>query len=1184
LLFGILALQADLIGQGALIAAMNAWTVNKTTPLGQILLGQGALDADGHALVEALVQRSLARHGDADKSLAALSSLGSARRDLEQLADPEVSASLAHVGPHALGAGLPTPPLDPEATVDRHSLAPGDGAGLRYRVLRPHAKGGLGEVFVAEDTELHREVALKEIQKEHATDTPSRARFLLEAEITGNLEHPGVVPVYGLGTYPDGRPFYAMRLVKGDSLKKAIENFHRREQPGRDPGERSLAFRELLGRFVDVCQAVAYAHSRGVLHRDLKPGNVMLGKYGETLVVDWGLAKPVGRAEPFPADGEVTWRPSSGSAAAATQAGTALGTPAYMSPEQAAGRLDQLGPASDIYSLGATLYALLTGQAPYSGSDKGEVLRQVEQGELESPRRVQPSIPAALEAICLKAMALRPAGRYGTALALAADVEHWLADEPVSAYREPLRLRARRWARRNKPAVAALAAAVLVALLLGGAGLRWAHRQAEERRQGVEEALAKAAAMQRQARWAEARAILEQAESRLGEEGSEDLRRRVHGARQDLDLVARLDAVRLKRATLSQGRIDIATPGREYAAVFQEAGLGPRDNDAGEVAARVRSSAVRQELVAALDDWAYCLGRGKRLDWVLAVARRADPDPWRDRVRSPQVWNSKRRLARLAQAARARKVPPRFLGVVGMQLKRLGGDGEALLRSAQERLPGDFWVTFELGNALKDKPAGEAAGYFRAALALRPGTAAVHNNLGNTLYVRGRLAAAVKEYRRAITLEPRYAQAFYNLANALQAQGRLARAVKEYRRAIAVEPKFVRAISNLGITLTYMGRQAEAVKEFRRAIARDPEDATVHSNLANALYSQGQLAEAVKECRRAIALDPKLAGAYNNLGVALHSQRKWAQAVKAFRRAIGLDPQDGAAHFNLGTVLEDQGQPAEAVAEYRRAIALDPKLAKAHYNLGLALGNLGRHAEAEATFRRVIARDPKLVEAYGALGQALFRLGRFAEARRATRRFLRLLPPDHGLRVIAARQLRQCRQLLALDRKLAAVLQGGGKPDGPVEQLNLAYLCQRYKKRYAAAARFFAEAFAAQRGFAADLRSGHGYNAACAAALAGSGRGRDAAPLDFEEMARLRGRALTWLRADLALRAKQLAGDKIPDRQAARQALKHWQQDPDLAGLRERAALAKLPQGERNEWTKLWAEVATLLKQAGLNQ
>src|SRR5262249_40026455 len=177
------------------------------------------------------------------------------------------------------------------------SDGPPPGEQSRYRILRFHAKGGLGEVFVAEDTELHREVALKEIKPAHAGDTQSRGRFLLEAEITGRLEHLGIVPVYGLGAYPDGRPYYAMRFIQGDSLKQVIGDFHAADLPGRDPGERSLAFRQLLRRFVDVCNAVAYAHNRGVLHRDLKPGNIMLGEYGETFVVDWGVAKVIGHPD-----------------------------------------------------------------------------------------------------------------------------------------------------------------------------------------------------------------------------------------------------------------------------------------------------------------------------------------------------------------------------------------------------------------------------------------------------------------------------------------------------------------------------------------------------------------------------------------------------------------------------------------------------------------------------------------------------------------------------------------------------------------------------------------------------------------------------------------------------------------------------------------------------------------------
>jgi serine/threonine-protein kinase len=418
LLFGILALQMDFISRDTLIAAMNAWVLDKARPLGQVLVEGAALRAEDRDLLEAMVRRHLELHGDdAERSLAALSGVGSVQKDLAQVADADVQAGLAHV-PAAPGAGEDVPASE-AATVGRPT-----SSGLRFRVLRPHARGGLGEVFVARDQELHREVALKQIQDRRADDADSRARFLLEAEITGGLEHPGIVPVYGLGQHADGRPYYAMRFIQGQSLKDAIKAFHQADVPGRDPGERSVAFRQLLNRFIAVCNAVEYAHARGVIHRDLKPANVMLGKYGETLVVDWGLAKVVGRPEVTTGADEATLRPPSAEDSPATQTGAAVGTPAYMAPEQAAGRLDELGPASDVYSLGATLYCLLTGRQPFAKEDVGALLQKVQRGELVPPRQVQGSVPPALEGICLKAMALRPQERYPSPQALADDLEH----------------------------------------------------------------------------------------------------------------------------------------------------------------------------------------------------------------------------------------------------------------------------------------------------------------------------------------------------------------------------------------------------------------------------------------------------------------------------------------------------------------------------------------------------------------------------------------------------------------------------------------------------------------------------------------------------------------------------------------------------------------------------------------
>jgi serine/threonine-protein kinase len=1067
LLFGILALQADLISRDALISAMNVWAAHKATPLGQILLNQGALETDGQALVEALVQKSLARHGgDAEKSLAALNLLGATRQELEQIGDADIHAGLDQV---ATTQCLEEGPAG--------SLPTKVGWPLRYRVLRPHARGGLGEVFVAHDEELHREVALKEIQPRHADHPDSRVRFLLEAEITGGLEHPGIVPVYGLGQYADGRPYYAMRFIKGDSLQDAIARFHQADVPGRDPGERSLMLRELLGRFVAVCNAVAYAHSRGVLHRDLKPANVMLGKYGETLVVDWGLAKVVGRAPGAAGAGEELLQPAS-DGSAPTEVGAALGTPAYMSPEQADGNWDAVGPASDVYSLGATLYCLLTGRVPFPQGEVGVVLRKVEEGDFPPPGQVKRGVPPALAAVCRKAMALRPPDRYATALALAADVEHWLADEPVGAYREPLAVRFGRWRRRHKALVAGVTAALLVVVLLGGAAGLWLREQAAEKRRDVAAALDRAIDLQKRERWGEAEAVLEQAQRRLGEGGPADLRRRVARARADLRLVGRLDAARLKASAQAGDHFDFAAAEKAYAAAFREWKLGRPGDEVAAVADRIRRSAVREQIVAALDGWAWMTAEEGRRAWLLAVARRADPDSPANRLRQPALAKQPAELERLVREVRLEALSPQLLAGLGRALLlRKGNAALPLLTAAQRRHPQDFWLNFDLGIALLDRKPWEAMAYYRAALALRPHTYAVHINLGYALYNQGRIDEAGAEYREAVRLEPGSAQAHYNLGNTLFRQGRVDQAMASYQKSLALEPRYAQALTGLGVALSRQGQKDRAIACYRKAVA----------------------------------LDPKLAHAHIGLGAALLAQGQREQAIACFRKAVALDPNNAVAHCNLGLVLQQQARFAEALDALKRGHEL-----------------------------RV--RHPQWPH-----------------------------PSEQWLRA--------CERLLALDARLPKLLRGEAQPSDVGERLEFASLCA-LKRLYRAAARFYQEAFAAQPSLVADCRRGRRYHAACAAARAAAGRGQDAAPLTEGERGRWRQQALDWLRADLALWAKQLDAGTPQARAQVRRQLGRWQRDLDLQDVRA-AALARLPAAEQDAWRQLWAEVAALLRRAG---
>ncbi|MFO0967582.1 MAG: serine/threonine-protein kinase, partial [Gemmataceae bacterium] len=324
----------------------------------------------------------------------------------------------------------------------------------RYDMKTLAGKGGMGEVWLADDGAIGRPVAIKRMIKGRADQ---RDRFLMEAQITGQLEHPGVVPVHELGLDDNGQPYYVMKFVQGATLQKVINEYHDPKTPEADKEVQRL---RLLSIFLNLCQTIAYSHSRKIIHRDIKPENVMTGAYGETLVLDWGLAKTIGAPEDATAEGAIR---ASGADTNATMMGAAKGTPTYFSPEAAAGLVHEVDQLSDIYLLGATLYHILTGKPPRHATKIRELIEMAKNTPPAPPRSIKPDVPKPLEAICMKAMAHDRKDRYRTATELAEDMQRYLAGEPVTAYKETFLERTWRWAKKHHKALGRGVAGLLVA-------------------------------------------------------------------------------------------------------------------------------------------------------------------------------------------------------------------------------------------------------------------------------------------------------------------------------------------------------------------------------------------------------------------------------------------------------------------------------------------------------------------------------------------------------------------------------------------------------------------------------------------------------------------------------------------------------------------------------------------------
>jgi len=866
-----------------------------------------------------------------------------------------------------------------------------------FEVQRELARGGLGRVSIAHDLQVGRDVAIKEMLPRRVQSAERTERFLLEAQVTGQLEHPGIVPIYAIGMTPSGQPFYTMKLIAGRTLADLIHRYHLLEE--NDP-QRTTRRHDLLRALVDVCNAIAFAHSRGVLHRDIKPSNIMVGDFGETLVVDWGLAKMFrdgntrhrrDEAVKHLGESDVTWsavlnktgRPRREE----TVEGAVVGTVPYMSPEQARGVVESLDERADIFALGGTLYEILTDDPPYNG-DRTTLLDQARIGRIVSPRKIKSNTPPALEAIFAKATAFEPDARYATARELGEDITRWLDGEPVSAYREPITDRIARWMRRHRTLCISTAAAMIV--LLVAAGAWWSNDRLR-----VANLAGQAHELQLEG---------EELFHRKEYEGAINKFRQAQGKASTEPDLSEIESELVDWLTLTNRRISARDARknaedryRQFVALQDDAlfhgmllsgydrdkNLDLAENKARDALAIFAVDSM-SDATPTIDDSVFSPEEVNRIRAgclqlrMVAAAVAAQPRQTND-AQSPQ----QRAAAALDLLARmddsARQLKSFHLRQAVYQLQ---AGNDAQFRLAMQQVDAtepasaeDWFLVGELHCRQEDYR--QAIHFFTEALEREPDHFWAQYYLGVCHVRLKRWPEAIVSLTASASRRPKFNYIYLLRGFAHSEMGDLEEAEEDFGYAAEIDDQYFGLYMNRGLAFLRHGRIKDAINQFQIAVSKRPDLPVAFINLAEAHRLSNQYVKAIETLDKALQRAPGSAQAYRLRALVRLQQNSPQAAIEDLDRAIALAPNgshlSASLHSERGRLLLRQDSPTEAIAEFDTALTERRDFHAALALKGLALvgqhgGTKSQRAERAAVaveaFDRYLAESSILSDVY----------------------------------------------------------------------------------------------------------------------------------------------------------------------------------------------------------------------------